>query len=176
MSTRGNIAIKENDVYTYIYNHHDSYLDGVGITLYKHYKDVEKVKQLIALGDLSSVGVTVEEGGSISYEDSLNKPLDERGTVAYFRDGNRWESSFSYEEWEDVKPFLTYNINDVLGNDFTYIFNVEENCWYAGYWKDNYKLYKLEELLHSKELLESVFNNYYRPEYMEKFYDACLQA
>ena len=37
MSTRGHIAIKENGKYKYIYNHHDSYIDGLGITLYKYY-------------------------------------------------------------------------------------------------------------------------------------------
>lgn len=40
MSTRGRIAIKENGKYTYIYNHCDSYIDGLGIILYKFYKDV----------------------------------------------------------------------------------------------------------------------------------------
>lgn len=43
MSTRGRIAIKENGKYTYIYNHCDSYIDGLGIILYKFYKDVNKV-------------------------------------------------------------------------------------------------------------------------------------
>ena len=37
MSTRGRIAIKENGKYTYIYNHCDSYIDGLGIILYKFY-------------------------------------------------------------------------------------------------------------------------------------------
>ena len=32
MSTRGHVGIKENGKYTYIYNHHDSYIDGLGIT------------------------------------------------------------------------------------------------------------------------------------------------
>ena len=50
MSTRGRIAIKENGKYTYIYNHCDSYIDGLGIILYKFYKDVNKVKGLISLG------------------------------------------------------------------------------------------------------------------------------
>lgn len=62
MSTRGHIAIKENGKYKYIYNHHDSYIDGLGITLYKHYQDVNKVRELISLGNTSSIGATVEEG------------------------------------------------------------------------------------------------------------------
>ena len=39
MSTRGRIAIKENGKYTYIYNHCDSYIDGLGIILYKFYAE-----------------------------------------------------------------------------------------------------------------------------------------
>ena len=31
MSTRGHVAIKENGKYKYIYNHHDSYIDGLGL-------------------------------------------------------------------------------------------------------------------------------------------------
>lgn len=52
MSTRGHVAIKENGKYKYIYNHHDSYIDGLGITLYKYYKDANKVKELIALSKM----------------------------------------------------------------------------------------------------------------------------
>ena len=88
MSTRGHIAIKENVKYKFIYNHHDSYIDGLGITLYKYYKDVNKVKELIALGNTSSIGSIVEEGGSKTYREHLDKPLEQRGTVAFFRDIN----------------------------------------------------------------------------------------
>lgn len=77
MSTRGHVAIKENGKYKYIYNHHDSYIDGLGITLYKYYKNVNKVKELIALGNTSSIGSTVEEGGSKTYKEHLYKPLEQ---------------------------------------------------------------------------------------------------
>lgn len=84
MSTRGRIAIKENGKYTYIYNHCDSYIDGLGIILYKFYKDVNKVKGLISLGNTANVGPTVEEGGSKTYREHMSKPLEQRGTVAAF--------------------------------------------------------------------------------------------
>lgn len=107
MSTRGHVAIKEDGKYKYIYNHHDSYIDGLGITLYKYYKDVNKVKELIALGNTSSIGSTVEEGGSKTYKEHLDKPLEQRGTVAAFRDINRWEDCCETTEWEDEKPLET---------------------------------------------------------------------
>ena len=59
MSTRGHIAIKENGKYKYIYNHHDSYIDGLGITLYKYYKNVNKVKELIGRSWRSTATKTV---------------------------------------------------------------------------------------------------------------------
>ena len=107
MSTRGHVGIKENGKYRYIYNHHDSYIDGLGITLYQHYKDADKVRELIALGNTSSIGSTVEEGGSKTYREHLDKPLEERGTVSYFRDINRWEDYSGHCEWEEEKPIET---------------------------------------------------------------------
>ena len=47
MATRGHIAIKENGKYKYVYNQWDSYIDNLGITLYKLYKEVDKIKELI---------------------------------------------------------------------------------------------------------------------------------
>ena len=107
MSTRGRIAIKENGKYTYIYNHCDSYIDGLGIILYKFYKDVNKVKGLISLGNTANVGSTVEEGGSKTYREHMSKPLEQRGTVAAFRDINRWEDCNEITKWEEEKPVET---------------------------------------------------------------------
>lgn len=176
MSTRGHVAIKENGKFRYIYNHHDSYIDGLGITLYQHYNDADKVRKLIALGNTSSIGATVEEGGSRTYREHLDKPLEERGTVAAFRDINRWEDSNEQTEWEDEKPIETENISDVLGEEFTYIFDVEENKWYIAYWNDKYTLRDLETVLHSKVLLEKLFSEMYIKEYLPVFYEKCLNA
>lgn len=144
MSTRGHVGIKENGKYTYIYNHHDSYIHGLGITLYQHYKDVDKVRELIAFGNTSSIGSTVE--GS------------ERCELG------------------DGKPIETEYLSDVLGEDFTYIFDVEENRWYVAYWKDKYILRDLKAVLHSKTLLEKLFSEMYTEEYLPTFYEKCLNA
>lgn len=176
MSTRGHVAIKENGKYKYIYNHHDSYIDGLGITLYKYYKDVNKVKELIALGNTSSIGSTVEEGGSKTYKEHLDKPLEQRGTVAAFRDINRWEDCNETTTWEDEKPLETEYLSDVLGQNFTYIFDTEDDRWYFAYWNDKYRLRDLEKTLHSKKLLEKLFSEMYRKDYLPEFYNKCLNA
>ena len=176
MSTRGHIAIKENGKYKYIYNHHDSHIDSLGITLYKYYQDVNKVRELISLGNTSSIGSTVEEGGSKTYQEHLNKPLEERGTVAAFRDINRWKDCSESCEWEDERPIETEYLSEVLGQDFTYVFDTEENKWYVAYWNDHYISTDLETVLHSKNILEKLFSKIYVKEYLPEFYEKCLSA
>lgn len=57
MSTRCRIGIEnKNGTITSIYCHHDGYLEGVGEILVNHYKAEEKIRQLMELGDMSSLG------------------------------------------------------------------------------------------------------------------------
>lgn len=171
MSTRGHVAIKENGKYKYIYNHYDSCIDKLGIILYKHYQNVNKVKELILLGNTLSIGASVEEGGSKTYQEHLKELPDKMGTVANFRDVNRWEDYNEHYEWEDEKPIETEYLSEVMGRDFTYIFDVEDNKWYVAYWNDNYILRDLKSVLHSKKILEKLFSKMYVKEYLPEFYE-----
>lgn len=85
MGTHGRIGILDNKTgkVASIYNHWDSYPLGLGATLLENYKNEEKVKKLIALGDCSSVReeVDIPEGMKHTFED----PLD-NVTVSYMRD------------------------------------------------------------------------------------------
>ena len=57
MSTRARIGIQnKNGTITSIYCHHDGYLEGVGEILVNHYKNEEKIRKLMELGDMSSLG------------------------------------------------------------------------------------------------------------------------
>ena len=57
MSTRCRIGIEnKNGTITSIYCHHDGYLEGVGGILVNHYKTEEKIRKLMELGDMSSLG------------------------------------------------------------------------------------------------------------------------
>lgn len=77
MATRSRIGIENQDgTVTSIYCHWDGHPDTAGATLLKHYTNESKIRALIALGDLSTLG------------DDL---YTERGTVSYARD--RKESS-----------------------------------------------------------------------------------
>lgn len=84
MSTRSLIAIKNaDDSVSAIYCHFDGYPSGVGATLLKHYSDDAKVKALLALGSISSLGERIapepDEGHDFEHQvDGV--------TVAYHRD------------------------------------------------------------------------------------------
>jgi hypothetical protein len=84
MATRSMIAIENEDgSVTSIYCHFDGYPEHNGEILFEHYKDHEKVKKLIALGDISILAPTIEipEGDGHTF----GKPT--KGIVlAYHRD------------------------------------------------------------------------------------------
>ena len=58
MSTRCLIGIlNSDDTITHIYCHHDGYPELVGAVLKQHYTEPEKLKALMALGDISTLGI-----------------------------------------------------------------------------------------------------------------------
>lgn len=81
MSTRSAIIEKTANGYRGIYCHFDGYVTGVGKTLHEHYRDPDKIRRLIDLGDIASLGERVEPEGEHSYD-----RREEGTTVAYCRD------------------------------------------------------------------------------------------
>lgn len=174
MSTRGHVAIKENGKYRYIYNHSDSYIDHLGIILYKYYNNTERVKALIDGGNTGSIYKNLENTAN-SYTEHRSRQIDQRGTVFEYRE-RHWEGNDCVVTWDECKAIETEDISEVLGEEFTYIFDTEENKWYIAYYCDKYQLRDLEEILHSKELLEKLFADRYIEKYLPEFYEKCLNA
>lgn len=57
MSTRSNIAVEHcNGTVSDVYCHSDGYLSEVGTTLFKYWASTSKLRSLIMLGDISSLG------------------------------------------------------------------------------------------------------------------------
>lgn len=113
MATRSRIIIKNNDEYKGIYCHFDGDIESVGVTLFKHYNNEEKVKQLIELGNISSIGNDLES------------------CVAYSRDRG--------ENKEDNKAFIKHSFYDcywhVRGEiEFFYVF--DNGQWFVATHKD----------------------------------------
>lgn len=114
MSTRSTIGIENDDgTVTHIYCHFDGspegYPDCVGQILRNHYTDAAKVRALMELGNLSSLGREI--GTAHDWTD--------RGTAqchAYGRD--RGEA----EQGAQVSPNAAKYIRTNYGTDYTYLF------------------------------------------------------
>ena len=98
MSTRSSISIKNSDgTFTGICCHFDGYPSGNGKILLEHYTEEAKVQELIALGDLSSLGAQVKPS-SPEHRYGNREP---GVTVAYHRDRG--------EDFEDTAPITSCN-------------------------------------------------------------------
>lgn len=106
MATRSTIWLKESeDKFIGIYYHFDGYLDGNGKILFKHYKELDKVKELIALGAISSLGKEVKTKSEHSFENP-EKDI----TVAYCRDrGEKFHQFSTFCIAGMIKDFEEYN-------------------------------------------------------------------
>lgn len=108
MATRSSITIKELDgSVKSIYCHWDGYPEGVGKILDEHYTDLEKVRELIALGNLSSLGPEI--GVKHDFEDRNYSMC-----LAYGRD--RGDAN------QEAKPWVNTQ-------DYNYTFNVKTGQW-----------------------------------------------
>ena len=114
MATRSRIAMEQKDGSVLsIYCHNDGYVEHNGHILQTHYQDPEKVKELIELGDISSLKKNVSPRGPHSFD------LPERDVViAYGRDRGD----------DDVDPFKDESVPAFFGSDFEeygYLFTQE---------------------------------------------------
>ena len=83
MATRSTIALDTAQGIRAIYCHWDGYPEGVGETLKSFYSTFEQVESLLAKGDLSTLGQTLEE--SQSYAD-----LGMKLQTATFQSDDEW--------------------------------------------------------------------------------------
>ena len=122
MSTRSHIGIstiKEGNNYVkYVYCHFDGYtINGVGQMLFEHYKDEEKVKKLISLGDISFLEKNIEPSSS---NHSFNTP-EKDVTVFYHRDRGDMESG----------PYKIFDFQYYPDKMIEYVYLFENGEWYS---------------------------------------------
>lgn len=122
MGTHAVIAMKvADDKYLAIYCHWDGYKAGVGAKLKEHYTDFEKVKKLISLGHISSLGkeVDISEGA----EHSFDKPAEDI-TVAYGRDcGETDQEAEGCVSIQDIKISFDHQGNVYIFEDGKWMYN-----------------------------------------------------
>jgi hypothetical protein len=82
MATRSRIGLKLTDgTIKQVYCHWDGYVEGVGLTLVENYNTIDKVEELINLGDISSLGFKLSTDQPHTFDNPVNGV-----TVAYMRD------------------------------------------------------------------------------------------
>jgi len=133
MATRSYIGVRNTDgTVDYIYCHFDGYPEHNGEILTEYYTNMDKVKKLMGLGDLSILGIEI--GEKQDFEDWNNR--NKNWCLAYGRD--RGESGV------EVK---TVDYSELIKNqsvDYVYVFD-------GDYWEcfNTYDPNKLIDLYNS---------------------------
>ena len=113
MSTRARIGLRaEDDSVVSIYTHWDGYPDHHGPILLNHYNTKAKVKELLALGDLSVLAPKI--GVKQDFENSVDGMC-----LAYGRD--RGEANCGASEVFSVGAFEKETSNS--GGEYAYLFD-----------------------------------------------------
>tara|TARA_R110002096_G_scaffold1004_4_gene5379 strand:+ start:212 stop:691 length:480 start_codon:yes stop_codon:yes gene_type:complete len=121
-ATRSTIAIEDkNGKVRGTYVHSDGYLDGVGDTLSKHYKDKKKIEQLLDLGKAGISGLYKSIDGGDSH--SFNSPKKGE-TIFYGRD--RGEDNDMTSQFKDRAAFATGH-----SEEFAYMYSMKDKKWYS---------------------------------------------
>jgi hypothetical protein len=131
-----------------VYCHWDGYLEHNGAILQEHY-DSSLANQLIAMGDLSSLGTQIgskhpfsphfDEGSKVAYEAAK----DQGYCTFYGRDRDEkdveWKVAHTFEEFLDQV--------DACGGEYYYV--MENGVWYCGGMYGDFarRLVRLDEAL-----------------------------
>jgi hypothetical protein len=108
MATRSTIALEFADgTVGQVYCHWDGYLSNNGQILVEHYQDPFKVRDLIDLGDLSSLGASIGEKHEFDARTQdctfYGRDRGETGIEArYFVDFQDYLAHHQYEEYEYI--------------------------------------------------------------------------
>jgi len=147
MGTRSVIGVMMGDVCKAVYCHWDGYISHNGVLLHRFYDSV-KANQLIAMGNISSLGVEIGD----KHEFSARVPkFGESGFNAYCtfynRDRDEDEVFTTLTSWEDFVDFFT---ND-SGAEYAYI--MRDGVWYTCNSKDT-QLVLLSDAIVAEQMTE----------------------
>ena len=114
MATRSLIAIKnEDNTCTSIYCHYDGYIEGVGRKLKAFWYNERYIRELMALGDISSLGLII--GDKIDYDSKINNDR----CIAYGRD---WGEEDVAAHVSHSSAYLVYH-GGHCGVEYIYLFD-----------------------------------------------------
>ena len=131
MGTRSRIGVMHGDNVKSVYCHWDGYLEHNGAILQEHYDSV-KANQLVALGDLSSLGTQIgekhpfsphfDEGSKVAYE-----AAKEAGYCTFYA-RDRGEKG---TEWKTHTNFVDF-FAEVEGSWGEWYYIMRDGVWYVG--------------------------------------------
>ena len=139
MATRSTIALEFADgTVQQVYCHWDGYLSNNGQILQEYYKDPFKLRDLIDLGDLSSLRPSIGEQHAFS---RLDSPLSDEqyeelyGDMCTFYARDRGEIGTSAKKFKD---FEDYKFNHQY-EEYEYILR-KDGFWYVCQYGKDYEL------------------------------------
>ena len=124
MGTRSRIGVMHGDNCKSVYCHWDGYLDHNGRILLEHY-DSAKANNLVALGDISSLGSEIGEKHDFDVR-FTSGAIGENWTKFYGRD--RGETGCEFQTDDTFEKF--YKRADACGAEYYYI--MKDGEWYVG--------------------------------------------
>ena len=141
MATRAIIAKLDDNGVKAIYSHSDNYLEHAGRILAEHYKDESKVDELIAHGDVSSLGENI--GVKLDFND-LKSFYENKQCRFYGRD--RGEQHRHFDLLDSELDLIKFAKNS-CGAEYVYLYAY--GYWYVYSVEDNtYEFVELEEELY----------------------------
>lgn len=137
MSTSSSIAILNLDgTVDSSYCNSDGYLSGNGQKLYLYYRNLDKVRHLISLGDMSSLSDEISPPHGVEHNfDNRHKGV----CIFYGRD--RGEEGVDTKTYESLEHYLQEG-----GYEYDYIYQEKKNEWYVVN-QNTKKLQKLSSIL-----------------------------
>ena len=138
MGTRSRIGVMHGDVCKSVYCHWDGYLDHNGRILLEHY-DSARANHLVALGDISSLGVKIGDAHPFSKFEISNESPDFDKLMATHEQAEKegWTTFYGRDRGETGADFaVDHNFADFLaraengGAEYYYI--MKDGTWYTG--------------------------------------------
>lgn len=151
MATRSTIAVEYSDgTIEQIYCHWDGYLDYNGKLLEEYWKDTDKIKSLMALGDLVSLGKVLGEKHNPSNPYRYNS----QEYFEYHSKYNDYCKFFGRDKEEEGVSSKNYNsfkeyIDNIYGEEYNYILRtINDNLvWYVSFYKTNGRFVTLSKAI-----------------------------
>lgn len=137
MATRSTIALEYADgTVQQVYCHWDGYLDNNGTILLNNYSDPFKLRDLIDLGDISSLGPNVGEKHSFDIQAKYGTPeyeaeAEARRDITTFYGRDRGEEGTNARKFKD---YADYRKNGQF-EEYNYILRTDGN-WYVEFYGD----------------------------------------